>query len=153
MPVVASRDVFRFVVAALQGVGFSELGDSLIVPSENAQVVAVHMLGVRNGGAESGVNLTVFHGFPRVSDRLKSMHEIMLSGKIVRRDCQSRLIVGNGTHQPTLSTTCGRGLFGVSAQQPKLAVIRIFRQRRVNCCLIGLVLTAVEDVVYGLQLL
>src|SRR5713226_9034147 len=115
MPIIASRNFFRFIVAELQGVGFSELGDGVIVPSENTQVVAIHVLGMRNRGAESGVNLTVFHGFLRMSDRLESMHQIMLGGRIAGRDCQSCLIVGNGSHEPTLASACRRGLLGVSA--------------------------------------
>src|SRR6266852_1831689 len=48
MPIIASRDFFRFVVAELQGVRFSELDDGLIAPSESAQVVAIHVLGMRD---------------------------------------------------------------------------------------------------------
>src|SRR6266849_9236607 len=116
MPIIASRNFLRFVVAALQGAGFSELGDGLIIPSENAQVVAIHVLGMRNRGAEPGVNLTVFHGFLRVSDRLEGVDQIMLGSRIVGRDCQSCLIVSNGSYQSTLAATCCRGLFCGSEQ-------------------------------------
>src|SRR5260370_3384132 len=102
MPIIASRNFFRFVVAELQGVGFSELGDGFIHPSDNAEVMAIPVLGVRNRGAEPGVYLTVFHRFLMVSDRLESMHQIMLGSRIVVRDCTSSLIVGNASHEPPL---------------------------------------------------
>src|SRR5258708_20309049 len=128
MPIIARRNVYRFIVAELQGVGFAELGYGLVVPSENAQVVAIHVLGMRNRGAEPGVNLTVFHGFLSLSDRLESMHQIMLGSRISGRNCQSCLIVGNGTHESTLAAACCRGLFGVSTQQPEFWVIRAVPQ-------------------------
>src|SRR5260370_39311922 len=115
MPIIASRNLFRFIVAELQGVGFSELGDGFIHPSDNAEVMAVHMLGVRNRGAEPGVNLTVFDRLLRVSDRVESMHQIMLGSRIVGRDCQISLLVGNGSLPATVAAERRRGIPSRSA--------------------------------------
>src|SRR5258708_11997194 len=140
VPIVPGRNFFRFVIPELQGVGFSELRDGLIAPSENAQVVAIHVLGVRDGGAQPRVILTVLHGLLRVSDRLESMHQIMLRSRISGRNCQGSLIVGNGSHQSALATACRRGLLGVSPTQPAFPVITIFRSRPANGSFIRLVL-------------
>lgn len=147
MPIIASRNALRLVIRFFEGVGLAKLGDGFVRAPHDAQIVPVHVLGMRDGWTQTGVNLSVLYGLVCVSDSLVGMHEIMLRSRIVGRDCEGGLVVGDGSYASTLAATGGIRLLRIASQQPELAVVRILCEGLVDGLLVGFVFACVLNVI------
>src|SRR5262249_24055580 len=136
VPIETSRDVFRLVISFLQRVRLAKLGNRLVVTPYDPQIVPVHVLGMWYRRTERSINCAVPHRFFWVPDAFVGMHQIMFGCWIVRRDCEGGLIVGNGTNESSLSSSCRCRLLRISPQYPQFGIARILRQRLVNALLI-----------------
>jgi hypothetical protein len=153
MPVQLRRDVLRRVVRALQVVGATEGGDRVVDAAHAAQVVAPHVVGMRNGRGQPRERLPVCERLGNAADRLVGVHEVVVGGAVVGRQGQRPLVERHGRGGAPLAAPGRGGLLRVPAQQPQLRVADVHGQRGIDRLLVLGVLGRVPHVVHRLQLL
>ena len=90
VPVELGGDPLRRVVGPLQLVGPAEGGDGVVDAPHAAQVVAPHVVRVRDRGREARVGLAVLERGRDLADRLVGVGQVVVRGPVVGREPQRR---------------------------------------------------------------
>src|SRR6266481_6556313 len=94
MPVVLCRDFLRSVITILEFLGFQKLFYGFVRAPRAQQFVAVHVVGVRNGGSETRVFGGELQGFADVPNTFAGVRIVVQSREVFWRKCQCSLIEG-----------------------------------------------------------
>ena len=146
VPVELGRDALGRVVGVLERVGLLELRDRVLGPAHAAQVVCPHVVRVRHGRSQPGVDLAVGERVVDAPDLLVRVDEVVVSGQMVRADGEPALVEGDRSGASALAAAGGGGLLGVAAQQPELDVVQVPPQRLVERLLVGGVLRHAREI-------
>ncbi len=153
VPVHAGRDVLGQVVRLLDLVRPGESGDRVLHAAHAPQVVAVHVVRVRDPGSEAGVGRSVLQGQVDLVDGLVGMDEIVVGREVVGEDGEGLPVEGDRGGPAPLPASRGRGLLGVASQAPELGVGEVDGQRVVERLLVREVLVHAGQIVEGIELL
>src|SRR6204780_2629687 len=127
MPVVTSGYVFRTIVIFLKLLGALKLRDRLFCAACPPQVVAMHVMRMRNGWRHAHVNLTLSERVLAAADGFIAVREIVMRCKLVRRKSERRFVKCDGIRPAVLSVRVGRAFLGESALNPQPRVVRTYR--------------------------
>jgi hypothetical protein len=132
VPIQFERNVFRREVLGCETVGGLELGHRLVDAARAPQRVAVHMVGVRDGGRHAGVHGGVRQRLIHTAGVLERVRQIMPRGEVRRRQRQCPLVERLGAGRAPLSAVRRVGRFGDATLQPELFVGRLPGERFVQ---------------------
>src|SRR5262249_48896847 len=105
MPVVFARNLFGFVVRVLEIIGGLEALDGFFHAADAAEIVSVHVVGVRNVGSESFVGFSVDERLVDVADIFVGMDQIVMSSKVIRLKLEDFFIPVNGFVRATVAAS------------------------------------------------
>ncbi len=153
VPVELRRHFFGLVVGALDFVGFQETGDGFVDPADAAEVMAVHVMRVRNHGSQALVDLAVFQRLRHPVHGFVGMDQVMMRGEVHGLAQQHRGVEADRPDAAALPAS-GHGRFlGVSSQQPQLDVVGISGDRAIERGFVGLMFRRVAQICERVDLL
>ena len=141
------------VVGLLQLVGAPKGRDRLVHPPDPAQVVAPHVVRVRDCRREPRERLPVLEGQRDLPHGLVRVGQVVVSGGVVRGEPQRLAVEGGGRGPASLAAAGRRRFLGVAAHQPQLDVADVDRERVVDRLLVSGVPGRIGEVGHGLELL
>ena len=132
MPVVFYRDSLRLEVAGLERVRREKFNDRLVNPAHTTQIVAVHVVRMRDGGRHLCVGLTLGERVGDAAAVLVCMGQVVMRSEMIRRQREGLVIEPDRPRNAALTALCRIRRFGLPALQPELLVRGKRRQRVVE---------------------